>query len=205
MVSVIAPAFSLSASGLLGKALFYYDTKYGARVRTPKRTFKPPGNVWEVNKAFFILASERAKSLTSWQKKAWERAYPGICDSWRDIFMGKQIEFWNLSPLNNLTWPPISPQDVGPITFNHGLEYVGSIYWTVDTVDDRKMRKWGVNWLWWRVLNNARQPVESDLVSQSSYPGYEFSFVAGSTNYLWAGMRYLNGTWKAVFLDSYVK
>lgn len=202
---VVGPCFSLSASGLLGKALLYYEHPWGARVRAPKKTFVPPAPIWEVNQVWFKAASDRSKTLNTWQKRAWEQAYPGICDNWRDIFMGKQIEYWNMSPLNDLTWPPVSPQDIGDLTFRSGTEFVGSIYWTLVDYDVVLMTKWVVSTLWWRILNNPRVPVESDLVAQKARFGNEFSFVAGNTNYLWGGVRYVNGTWKAQFLGSYVK
>ena len=51
MPNVFGPLLSLSASGAFGKTVFYYDTKYGARVRKVKGQFPSYGEAWEVNRA----------------------------------------------------------------------------------------------------------------------------------------------------------
>ncbi len=205
MVTVIAPCFSLSASGLLGKALFYYDTKFGARVRIPKRTFVPPGSIWEVNKEFFKLANTRSKSLTKEQRLAWQKAYPGECDAWRDIFMGRQIEAWTLSPTNNLTWPLIHPPSVGDFTLEgyatgYAFEFKG---WFVD-YDYDLFRKWTVGSLWWDILDNPRAPIASDPYEFRTFPAAVWEGVVGHDNYFWGGVRYLDGTFAAVLIEKEV-
>jgi len=205
MSVVVGPLFSMSASGLFKKALLFYDTKYGARVRAPKKTFVPPGNIWEVNIEWFKKASVRSKTLDFWQKRAWSLAYLSVCDVWRDIFMGKQIEAWNLSPLNDLTWPLVDIKDVGPITFAHGMEFEGEVRWWVETINGILREKYSVGYLWWKVLDDDREPVEDDLVKATLKSSYEFEFTAGHDNYLWGGVRYINGSYKAVFLKKYVR
>jgi len=59
MVVIIGPCFSLAATGGLGDALLYYDTKWGARVKFPKRTFKSLASAWVINKTWFKKASLR--------------------------------------------------------------------------------------------------------------------------------------------------
>lgn len=206
MVSVIAPCFSLSASGTVGKALLYYDTKYGARIRTPKRRFTPPGTIWEVNKVWFEKANTRSKSLTREQRLAWQSAYPGMCDSWRDIFMGKQIEAWNLSPSNNLTWPQIVAQPVGDIEWSDGWwDYDNKYRFWMNEWDNKKFRAWTVGSLWWNILDNPRAPTADDPYFFRTYPAYSFEVQAGHTNYFWGGVRYVDGRFKADFLGSLVR
>jgi len=216
MTVLIGPCFSLSASGSVGKALLYYDTKFGARVRIVKRRFESPGVAWEINKSWFKMASDRAKGLDRWQKKAWGIAYSAICDSWRDIFMGKQIELWNLSPLNNITWPPVVAQGIGTINFSEGVdkglevkyylaEYSpgGTKLSNVEML--RRKEKWAVGWVWFKVLNNAGSPTEADLDDTTEYPAHTFEFTEGATNYFWGGVRLIDGRFQAQFLGSFVK
>lgn len=204
MVNVIAPCFSLSATGLLGKALFYYDTKYGARVRTPKRTFVPPGSVWEVNQLWFRAASDRSKTLNREQRLAWEKAYPGACDSWRDIFMGKQIELWNLSPANNLTWPPVVAQSIGDIVFGCSRKFQNFRRWWFSEWDVEMAKRWGVGSLWWDKKNDATPPSSTDPYIFKEYTSYEFELQPGFTHYLWGGLRYIDGRYKAQLLEIHV-
>jgi len=205
MTVLIGPCFSLSASGSVGKALLYYDTKFGARVRIVKRRFESPGVAWEINKSWFKMASDRAKGLDRWQKKAWSIAYSAICDSWRDIFMGKQIELWNLSPLNNITWPPLVAQGIGDIEFYEGTEFVQTIKFNAFEYDIKEKENWSVGWVWFKVLNNAGSPTEADLDDTTEYPAHTFEFTEGATNYLWGGVRLIDGRFQAQFLGSYVK
>jgi len=112
MVKLVGPVMSLSASGDFGKTINFFYSKYGPVARK-KLKYKPPyGNVWNVNKAFFTAASDRWMSLSDIQKNAWKIYFIEICDTARDLFMGAQIEAWNLSPLNDLTWPSVSLKDI---------------------------------------------------------------------------------------------
>lgn len=217
MVVVLGPCFSLSASGLMGKALLYYDTKYGARVRIPKRTFVPPAPIWEINIVWFKAASDRAKTLTTEQKWAWQKAYPGKCDAWRDIFMGKQIEWWNLSPQNDLTWPPLVAGNPGPITANEGTIFVGSVNTWLEAEDQVSFKKWCASWVWCRVLDNAGKPVDADVVKfrkvgrwygkepKGFTEFYNVDLLAGHTNYIWGGGRLIDGRLDVSLVGSYVR
>lgn len=205
MVQVIAPLFSLSASGLLGKALLFYDTKYGARVRSPKKTFVPPGSIWEVNIEWFKQASNRwKKDLTQEQKWAWNLAYVGECDTGRDIFMGQQIELWNISPQNDLSWPPKGVSDVGIITFWTN-EFVSSLKCGFLEFNKVLIQKYCPNTLWARKLGDSSPPDEDDIVKAIKYFSTSIDFIAGYTNYIWGGVRYYNGTKKMLLVGSYVK
>lgn len=203
MPVLAGPLFSLTASGLFGKCLLYYDTRYGARVRSPKKYFVPPGSIWEVNKEWFKKASIRSKILNKFQKHAWQWAYPQACDTWRDLFMGRQIEAWNLDPSNNITWPDVWVPDIGEIVFAHGQEFPTGIDWWVKEIDTYKKKTYTCAHLFWRVLDSPSAPDEDDIYKETFSYFCDFEFVQGHVNYLWGGVRYLNGTWKAVFLDSY--
>ncbi len=205
MTKLVGPCFSLAAVGTLGKVLFYYDSKYGAVVRIPPRQQRNVGQAFEVNKEWFKAASARSKTLNRWQRRAWEVAYPLACDSWRDIFMGHQIEAWNKSHLNDLTWPQISPQDVGSIFWEERIYGALSVQWKVKEWNDNLIRTWTVGSLWWNRLDNAGVPRESDLVKETDVGWNTFSLEVGHTNYLWGGVRYVNGTYKQTYFSSYVR
>ena len=206
MVVVLGPCFSTSASGLLGKALLYYDTKYGARIRTPKRTFTPPSQSWIVNQEWFKKANARSRIITGWQKFAWLLAYPGICDTWRDIFMGKQIEMWNISPLNDVTWPPLTPGDSGWVKAIPGQQYENIISIRIETEDVIKRKRWAFAWVFFLVLDNARQPREADMIKASRYSPYlDVEFIPGHVNYIWGGIWLVDGSFKVGLAGSYDK
>jgi len=205
MANVIGPLLSLSASGLFSKALFYYDTKYGARVRKPKSIFTPPSQIWEVNIGWFKQASARFKTFTSEIKNAWKLVYTEACDTYRDIFMGQQIAAWNLHPTNDITWPQVTVVDIGDFTFAHGTEYVSKVSWWFDESNDALIRKWTCGSLWWNLLDNPNPPNAGDEYEYRTSDYYSFPLIEGHTNYLWGGVRYVDGQFKAVFLDSYVR
>lgn len=205
MVSVIAPLFSISATGLIGKTILYYNTKYGARVRKIKRGDVVYGNTWEVNKEWFKLASTRAKLLTEWMKKAWLTSYADKCDTWRDLFMGKQIEMWNLSPLNDILWPPVSVGDVGAVSFIDVREY-DSVVFAVVVVEDFDVKDlYCVSYVWFNVLDSLNPPVEANLVIETDLQEAGVPLQAGHTNRVYGGVRYLNGTFKVSLLGSFVR
>ena len=202
MTVLVGPCFSLAASGLVGKALLYYDTKYGARVRKPRSRFTPPGTAWEINKVWFKKASDRAKTLTREQKWAFRVAYPEICDSWRDIFMGKQIEFWNLSPLNDLTWPHVVAQRIGDIVFgSYEVTPLERRCW-FEKYEIRKVETQTCGTLWWIKFNDASAPSPSDPYTFRRSYSNQFDLVNGRVNYLWGGVRYIDGTYKAQFIEA---
>ena len=205
MVNVVGPLMSLAATGNMKDALFYYDTKFGARIRVPKRQFSPPGQAWIVNQEWFKLANQHSKGLSGEQRLAWKIAYPGKCDTWRDIFMGKQIEFWNLSPQNDLTWPPVEVQSVGTLVFRKGSEFEGSVYIYLQGGITDVMRRNTIGLLFWDILDVFRAPVDSDAYKFKTYAGYEIPLESGHTNYIWAGVRYLNGKSDAYFVNSFVR
>lgn len=205
MTVLVGPLFSLSASGLFGKCLLYYSSGGWPRVRKVSSRFKSPGNVWEVNKEWFKKASERAKTLTEWQKKAWPIAYPSACDSWRDLFMGKQIEMWNASPLNDISWPPcgvgkesaLYPELIKEETTYIDVRLLLGAFTTFD--------RYCVSFVWFNVLDSMDNPTEDDLVVETELQQHLINLEAGHTNYIYGGVRYVNGTWDVVFLDSYVR
>lgn len=203
MVKVIAPLFSLSASGVIGKCLLYYGVGGYPRVRRVRSRFTSPGNIWEVNKEWFKKASARAKTLTEWQKKAWPIAYPSKCDTWRDIFMGKQIEMWNASPLNDISWPPCGVGKVGDIYVDLDEEYDLVVFVSVALESYTVFDRYCVGWVWFNVLDSPNAPTEDDLSVETGIQNPSVNLEAGHTNYIWGGVRYVNGSWDVVFLDSY--
>jgi len=216
MSVLVGPLFSLSASGLLGKALFYYDTKYGARVRVPKKSFVPPGAIWEVNKEWFKAASDRWKKvLTNPMKWAWKLAYSGKCDTARDIFMGQQIELWNLSPLNNLTWPTKGVAPVGEFYIDYD-EYVGEINCWFRSPESMntptptreswvKIKQYCSSSVWANKLDNSNPPSEEEITKEKQGWQYKFALETGHVNYLWGGLRYYNGNIEWRFIGSFVR
>jgi hypothetical protein len=203
MAQVIAPLFSLSASGLMGKALFFYDTKYGARVRSPKKTFVPPGNIWEVNKAWFQMASDRFKNdLTQEQKWAWKLAYVSDCDTYRDIFMGVQIQYWNLSPENMITWPLVGVPDIGNITFN-AYESLSEVHCSFKDFNKILIEKYCPCTLWACKIGDDLPPTEAEIDLKRQKYSATLLLWPGAVNYLWGGVRYLDGTKKMFFIGSY--
>ena len=203
MVNVIAPLFSLSASGLVGKALFYYDTKYGARVRSPKRSFVPPGTIWEVNKEWFKKASDRFKTvLTKEQKWAWMLFSEWYCDTYRDVFMGVQIQYWNLSPLNDVTWPYASVADIGNITFN-AYESTNEVRCSFKDFNKLLIEKNCPNTLWACKIGDNLPPTEAQIDLRVQKYAVTLLLWPGAINYLWGGVRYTDGTKKMFFIGSY--
>jgi hypothetical protein len=200
MVNVIAPLFSLSASGLIGKTIFYYDTKYGARVRKVKGSFTPPGSVWEVNKEWFKLASDRFKhDLTAENKWAWKLFSSSLCDTYRDVFMGVQIEYWNLSPLNDITWPLSGHPDVGEITF-WNIIYESSVACGFDEFNKSLIQTYCPCTLWAVKLDDASAPGEDDIVKRVQKFSASVDLTAGHINYVWGGVRYTNGDKKMLLV-----
>jgi len=207
MVVVIGPCFSLSASGCLGKPLLYYDTKYGARVKFPKRTFQSPGNVWEINKEWFKKASDRWKSLSVFARRAWNQWSTSTCDCGRDLFMGRQIELWNLSELNDTTWPEVSlpklpqlpsfgwwtPSDSEDFTFRHLRWWPVKIY--EFGFQDILMHLWHeyikhftksiVGVRWFQKLDSEDPPDESNLKVENHAMSHTFTCESGHWNYFW--------------------
>jgi len=196
MPSVIGPLFSISASGLMGKALLFYDTEYGARVRSPKKKFVPPGNIWEVNIDWFKKASARWKTLTVFERRAWNHYSLELCDIGRDLFMGRQIEMWNISPLNDVTFPPVGnptiPDPPKYLLFKNG-------WWPAYIYDDdtnkRKVLLWEgykdywqlsiVGVRWYQKLDDPSNPTIADLKAENYYNNHSFNLESGHNNYLW--------------------
>ena len=203
MPVLLGPLFSLSASGLMGKALLFYDTKYGARVRKPKSKFVPPNSIWEVNIEWFKKASIRSRTLTFCQKEAWKRYSSSLCDTWRDIFMGAQIEAWNLHPTNDISWPNIPVEDIGSVQYDTKYETEDNVIGYVKTIDNIKLNKWCCCFLWAIVLDDPRQAVEEDITNSNQVDSHLFDLVVGHTSYLWGGVRYLNGSYTLNFIDSF--
>ena len=205
MVQVIAPLFSLSASGLFGKTILYYDTKYGARARKIKGTFESPGNVWEVNKTWFKKASDRWKfDLPKDSKWAWNFYSEIVCDVGRDIFMGHQIEYWNMSPSNDLIWPVVDVKSIGPIVvagYDNGD--VAGCY--IKEFNKELTMLYCPSTVWARKLDDNSPAVELDIVGRSQTRSYNIPFIAGHINYLWGGFRYTNGQYIMAFIGSFPK
>jgi hypothetical protein len=214
MAQVIAPLFSLSASGTFGKALLYYDTRFGARVRSPKKYFVPPGSIWEVNKEWFKKASDRSKELTPCQKKAWQLAYSGVCDTWRDIFMGQQIEAWNLSPENDLSWPTKDSPSVGVVLISGTTPYVDAVAYYVNSLPVNLLPSICPCWVAFRVLDDPREPGEADILAEwtkkcegppvTAYKSHaHVYFETGHLNYIWGGCRLWTGALRYTLVGSY--
>jgi len=196
MTVVVGPCFSMSASGLLGKVLLYYDTKYGARIRSPKKTFVPPSQAWEVNKVWFTQASTRWSTLSIFARRAWNHYSLEICDIGRDLFMGRQIEMWNLSPLNDVIWPPLGNPEIpaapSDLMFKDG-------WWPANIYDEdtnkRKVLLWEgykdywqlsiVGVRWYQKLDDPSNPTAADLKAENYYNSHSFTLESGHNNYLW--------------------
>jgi hypothetical protein len=178
----------------------YYDTKYGARARTVRSDFNPGGTVWEVNKVWFKLASDRAKTLTQEQKWAWQKAYLSVCDVWRDLFMGKQIEAWNNSPQNNLTWPQVGVKKLDSMSFKINNSEHPKVYVNWDVIDLEIVR-WNVsNYMYWSSEDPGFEPTGENVPRVSQHGGVSFTVVPGQTTYFWGGVRYMNGDCAFVFV-----
>jgi hypothetical protein len=117
--------------------------------------------------------------------------------------MGKQIEAWNLSEVNDLTWPQVGVESVGPLVFGiGGNEYlIASIY--VKVYDNNKFRRNCSNFLYWVSNDPAFSPSGINIYKVSQFDGARYTLLLGEKIYVWGGVRYLNGTWEAHFIDSY--
>jgi len=200
MPVVTGPLFSLKASGLLGKTIFFYDTKHGARVRRVRKRFTPPGTVWEVNKVWFKMASDRWKyDLAEDMKWAWTSAYPDVCDVGRDLFMGRQIEMWNLSPLNMVTWPPVGVSSVGDFTiWNDGA--IPATRVGFQEFNKLLFERYTCCTLWARKLDDNTPPGEGDIIKKIQRYSTSIDIIEGHDNYLWGGVRYNDGSWVMIFI-----
>jgi len=206
MVVVVGPCLSLSASGLIGKALLFYDSKLGARIRSPKKSFVPPGQAWEVNKTWFKLASDRWKSLNEFQKRAWNHYSVGLYDVGRDYFMGRQIEMWNLSPLNNVSWPPVSSPE---LPTPPQLTFTQTGWWPVNiyniTTQSPKIELWEnykdewqksiVGVRWYRVYDSDSPPLSGNLWAEVYSTNYTFFNWAGHWSNYWYEFIRWDGTY----------
>jgi len=194
MPNVFGPLLSLSASGAFGKTVFYYDTKYGARVRKVKGQFPSYGEAWEVNKEWFKKASDRFKTLTAIQKNAWKCEYHDVCDVYRDIFMGQQIEQWNLSPLNDLTWPNVY---CPPYTFPEGYVYFSSQYgryvagYETKAVDLIPFKIAGFRWY---NSDSKDSPTEADFVIETVKANFYIQWPPEPKPYFFSKAYYFNGS-----------
>lgn len=112
MVKVVGPVMSLSASGSLGNAINFTESKAGNVLRLKKRAFTSSSPAWDANQALFNAASVLWSSFTIFQQKAWEFEFLGACDIARDQFMGNQIKAWRIDPDNDLSWPDNQVPDI---------------------------------------------------------------------------------------------
>jgi len=204
MPNVFGPLLSLSASGAFGKTVFYYDTKYGARVRKVKGQFPSYGEAWEVNKEWFKKASDRWKKvLLADAKLAWNLYYSDVCDIGRDIFMGRQIEFWNLHPTNDITYPLVSVQDIGVITFGYKQEdWNLKVWW--DDFDILKVEKNTCAALYARKFDDPSEPGEDDIIYRGASRYQKIGIYPDHDNYIWGGARYFNGEKKMFYIGKFV-
>ena len=216
MANVMAPLFSMSAHGLFGKTIFFYDTKYGARARRSQGKFTPPGSVWEVNKTWFKMASDRFKTFDSIEKRAWRQAYQTICDTYRDLYMGQQIESWNLSPLNDLTWPSVGIPNLQQPLVLAGRNYKSSgdfswrylSWWPVKCYDHsgptekiyayrgykNELADSIVSVLWYKKLDSDDPPDNDDFLEQHWGLSLTFTKEAGHWTHIWYQFRRWDGT-----------
>lgn len=109
--------------------------------------------------------------------------------------MGHQITAWNLSPMNNLTWPQITPGSPGVITARPLGVYGNVVDVSIDTDDVAKRKRWSIAHVWFIVFDNARQPVEADMVKSRRYSGWwSVEFVPGHVNHVWGGVWMIDGS-----------
>jgi hypothetical protein len=203
MVMLVGPAFSLTASGQFGKSVLFYESPHGAVLRMKKRYFTPPSQSWYVNNEYFKSASDRARAFNSAQKKAWNQAYPTICDTWRDIYMGKQIEAWNLSVTNDLSWPAVlipAPFPSVQISESFSLptrkiELEGD-FWEF-------LKRWGVEYYWAKKVDDPTVPSDFGQPIENSPYQHRFDVSLLHTNYYWVAFRGLNGVLYPIFLTSH--
>jgi hypothetical protein len=194
MVKVLGPVMSLSASGDLGGSINFFYGKSGPVVRK-KLKYKPPySNVWEVNKVYFAAASERWKSFSAIQKNAWAIYLRPICDTTRDRFMGEQIQAWNASPLNDLSWPQVGlPVIIWPepeIYYSPDTSYY-SISTMFKEITYEEFLICGMNW-----YNSASKVVcqESDFLKSTVLPYTKFYSTEIPKHYIWVKAWRVNGS-----------
>ena len=143
MVRLVGPLFSLSASGTFAGTVKYWYGPYGPVCGSPKRAVGATTPLWEINKEWFKAASDRWKTFNAVVKKAWHLYAHGKGDCGRDLFMGKQIEMWNLSPVNDVTFPTAPYYSIPDAP---GVHYEDLIWWPVG-VAQIKENQWKF-WLW---------------------------------------------------------
>ncbi len=205
MVKLVGPLFSLSATGALGDYLFYYESPYGPVVRSKKRYYKNAAQYWTVNQEWFKAANIASKNLNLEQKWAWNAAYPQMCDSWRDIFVGHQIEAWNLSPENNLTWPNVPHELVEDVVFSHGVNSFEDNSHRIFPVNSasEKFKRNCSNYLYWAGIFPDFNYFDYRYPPTNRFGGINFSIIPGKLYYMWAGVRYTNGEWNAQFIGTF--
>lgn len=200
---LVGPVLSLSATGQFGKTIFYYESPHGAVARIKKRTFTPPAGSWFVNNVYFKAASDRAKAFSKAQQKAWNLAFPTICDTWRDIYMGKQIEAWNLSPVNDLTWPPVSlPIPIPDPVFTENFTIPTRKIELEDPFWDY-LEHWGVEFYWAHKVDDPTPPADFGQPVERNPWEFRFNTTLFHTNYYWFAFRGLNGILYPIFLTSH--
>jgi hypothetical protein len=179
----------------MGKALLYYDSKGRSIIRSPRKTFVPPGNAWEVNKEWFTLANDRWKNdLTTEQRWAWEFYSLSHCDIGRDLFVGKQIQMWNMSPQNMVTWPEWGVQSDTTARVSNYKDTDFDVYhmsvfdiFPVTNKDNYFCIAWAI------VLDDSRTPTAADIKKCNKGMTATLSLTDEATNYVWAGGYLPNG------------
>lgn len=132
MAKLVGPLMSLSASGKFADTFRFWYGPYGPVCGSLKRYKHATTPAWEVNTVLFKNASNRWNTFNKVVRKAWFLFAYGKGDCGRDLFMGKQIEMWNLSLLNDITYPT-APYPVLPHV--PGVKHDDQGWWPVEFYD----------------------------------------------------------------------
>lgn len=193
MVKLVGPMMSLEASGNFAKTVNFFYGPAGAVVRLKKRIFTPPGQVWYVNQAAFKAASDRWKTFSKIQQNAWNMSFFTICDTGRDLFMGKQIENWNLSPENDLSWPE---KYVPDFPWPEGRSYTNDDTGTVDfylIMSGEKPSEWKVPGFKWCSSESKTGLVNPFFLGETVKPRIVIKQISMPATYCWAAAWRSNG------------
>jgi len=198
MVKVVGPMMSLEASGNFAKTVNFFYGPNGAVVRSKKKIFTPPGQIWYLNQIVFKAASARWKSFPKIQKNAWALSLLSMCDIPRDLFMGKQIESWNLSPDNDLSWPetvvPDVPWPKGKSYINDGAGTVSFYY----QMSGEKPAVWKLAGFFWYSSESKTSLVNPIFLGESIAPRIVVRQIVMPSAYCWVAAWRSNGTLEPV-------
>jgi len=193
MVLAVGPMLSLSATGNFGKSLNFFYGPNGAVIRRLKRSFTPPGQIWYVNQIAFNAASVRWASFSRVQQNAWALFFGSMCDIPRDLFMGKQIESWNMHPDYDLSWPESHVPD---FPWPPGRCYINTDVYTVSfslEFSGEKQSQWKIPGFRWYSSESQASLVNPVFIGETYTPRLTIKEAAMPSSYCWAAAIRSNG------------